>query len=207
MKISRMLARFLSRVVLLLVFCILGVGAGLGLGHLFVYLDSEGLFSSWHLLEGRSDFRAIIEATSQDIWAQSDSGKIYHLNSNCYRRETVCNTWQETNTIPSDLHSFWEKPIERALSCEGFTFLGKPPDTVIECVRTHLAGPEFGTVVYYSLTGHGAIWSWTSNGSMIIALWTYLLSIIVGLGAGIVLFMIFIERRKKNPETRFKNNI
>jgi hypothetical protein len=161
------------------------------------------MFSSWILLDSSVEFKQIVEVTSQNIWAQSDDGKIYSWNFNCYLGPK-CNEWIKTEAVPADLHEFGEQPMEKSNSCQAVARkpIKEPPSKEVECARGQYAGPEYGESVYYALLGDGSLWALRTSSSLIVV---YVLPIYFSFGGlilGIIASIVFMiwRRRSNKPQ-------
>lgn len=182
-----------------IVFSVLGIAVGFGVGHVVVILDNEGLFSSWKLLDGSLKFEQIIDATSQTVWAKTNDGKLYSWKFNCLN----CNRWIETQDVPTDLYDSGERSMIKDITCEtdSYKFFRQPPGHLVECARGWFAGPEFGTVVYYALLEDGKIWTWQHTSSMVFDIIVPISFSFGGLILGIIAFMVFVIRRRMKNRT------
>ncbi len=103
------LKSYLLTLFFFVLFCILGIIVGIGLGYGVLILDSNGLFSSWELLNGSQQFEKIIRADTQTVWAQASDGKVYSWDTNCIREN--CNQWVEVKEIPEAIYDPQERLV------------------------------------------------------------------------------------------------
>ncbi|MRS05119.1 hypothetical protein EG832_18190 [bacterium] len=181
-----------------ILFCILGIIVGIGLGFGVLILDSNGLFSSWKLLNSSQPFEKIISADIQTVWAQATDGKIYSFNTNCYREN--CNQWIEVKEIPEDYYGDEDKLVISD-SCPFDKGIQKAPGNVIECAHIKLRGADFGGDVYYALLDGGKIWMWEHFSSSIDFEVAPVFGGFFGLIIGFVGFIFFMARRVAKSET------
>ena len=201
---------FLLSLLFFIVFSILGIAVGFGIGQIVITFNNEGLFTSWKRLDGSLKFEQIADATSQMVWAKAANEKLYSQDSNCYRNANSCNQWAETSEIPNDIHNVPEQPMIKNGSCpiHNFRFFRKPPGNLVECAQTQFLGFDSGTVVYYALLRDGTIWTWRFSGSTIVDIFLTVLFSLVGLVLSIIIFVVFMIRRRRNKsETTTESNL
>ena len=181
-----------------ILFCLLGIIVGIGLGYGVLILDSNGLFSSWELLNGNQQFEKIISANPQRIWAQATDGNVYSWNTNCNKEN--CNKWIETKESPEIIYE--TEKLEISASCKNdLVFQRDPPGNVIECVHVAVREADFGMEVYYALLDGGKIWMWEHFGSSIDLEVAPVFGGFFGLIIGFVGFIFFMARRVAKSET------
>jgi hypothetical protein len=178
-------------------FCILGIIVGIGIGYGALILGANGLFSSWELLNGDQQFENIVSADSQTVWARASDGKLYSWDTNCLREN--CKQWVEVKEIPEDFYSPQETLVISD-SCPLDDNVRKAPGNVVECAHVVLRGPDYGVEVYYALLDNGKIWMWEHFGSSIDLAVAPVLGGFFGLIIGFVGFIFFMARRVSKSE-------
>jgi ABC-type antimicrobial peptide transport system permease subunit len=179
-------------------FCILGIIVGIGMGYGALILHSNGLFSSWELLNSDQQFEKIIRADTQTVWARASDGKVYSWDTNCIREN--CNQWVEVKEIPEAIDDPQETLVIGA-SCTLRNGVRKAPGNVIECAHVKLRGPDYGVEVYYALLAGGKIWMWEYFISSIDLEVAPVFGGFFGLIIGFVGFIFFMARRVAKSET------
>jgi len=177
-------------------FCILGIIVGIGIGYGMLILDAYGIFSSWELLNGNQQLEKIMSADTQTVWARASDGKVYSWDTNCFREN--CNQWVEVKEIPKDIDD-WERLVI-SNSCTLGNGVRKAPGNVIECAHVVLSGPDFGTTVYYVLMDGGKIWMWEHTNSSIGLEVAPVFGGFFGLIIGFIGFIFFMARRVSKSE-------
>jgi hypothetical protein len=178
-------------------FCILGIIVGVGIGYGALILGANGLFSSWELLNGDQQFENIVGADTQTVWARASDGKTYSWDTNCLREN--CKQWVEVTEIPEDIYDPQETLVIND-SCPLDDNVRKAPGNVIECAHVELRGPDYGVEVYYALLDNGKIWMWEHFGSSIDLAVVPVFGGFFGIFIGIVGFIFFMARRVSKSE-------
>jgi hypothetical protein len=185
-------------------FCILGIIVGIGLGYGALILGANGLFSSWESLNGNQQFEKIISADTQTVWARASDGKTYSWDTNCLREN--CKQWVEVKEIPEDFYSPQETLVISD-SCTPVDGVRKAPGNVIECAHVKLRGPDYGGEVYYALLDNGKIWMWEHSGSSIELAVAPVFGGFFGIFIGILGFIFFMARRVSKSEKSLSSTL
>ena len=197
------LKKFLISLLSFISFTVPGAFFGFVLGIIFALSDLSSMLISWKLLDGTYVFTQIAGATSQKVWAQTEDGRLYSWNLNCYF-QPKCNKWVEDQAIPDDLYEFVGLPMEKNNSCYAISPQPpkEPPEKVIECASGWYAGPEYAEVTYYVLSANGTIWALQTS-SIYIAVVLSIKFSFGGLSLGIISFIVFSTwRRAKNKSKK-----
>ncbi|MFZ5858584.1 MAG: hypothetical protein ACOYZ6_17285 [Chloroflexota bacterium] len=181
-----------------IIFCIIGIAAGIGGGYVVAYLSNEGFFTQWQLLDSSQKFEFVEDATSLSVWARGIDGKLYGWNFNC-RTDASCMKWVDVNEIPEDIHTGLEKEMQKSGDCQSMhPSPRRLPGKVVECANGHSAF-ESSATTYYALLDDGTIWAWRHTSSMLADISISFIFAILGFVAGIIAFIVFtINRAMKN---------
>jgi hypothetical protein len=181
-----------------IVFSVLGIAVGFGIGHLVTALNNEGLFTSWKQLDSSPKFKQIEDVSSEMVWAKAEDGKLYSWKFYC-SRDPSCQQWVEVKELSNDTNYAYGQLIKKSDSCQNqsFRFYTKPPGNTIDCLQVEFAGIETGTSVHFALLDDGTMWAWQFTGTMIVDIFLTIWFSIGGLILGIIIFIVFMIRQAR----------
>jgi hypothetical protein len=181
-------------------FSFLGLVVGVAVGYGILFLDVNGMFSSWELLNGDQQFEKIVSANPQKIWAQANDRNVYSWNTNCKKEN--CNKWVKTKESPEIIYE--TEKLEISASCKNdLVFQRDPPGNVIECAHVVVREADIGMEVNYALLENGEVWIWKISGDSIEFMVTPFFWGLFGIVASLIGFVFFmtnrVEKDKINP--------
>jgi hypothetical protein len=189
-------------------FIILGVAIGISFGYGFVVLDEAGAFfeASWEKIESPIQFEHIADATTAKVWAITGENKYYCLGS------PECGDWIETEQVSVNSHEEYDSTTISKNTCRPDGMIKYPADPqgdVVECALSiRYLGIETRSIVYHALLDDGTIWVWSSSGPWHVGLGMFILLIspIIGLVLGLLMYGNFQNKRMKLKKMNKGNN-
>ncbi len=169
------MTKFLKRIGIIILFCVMGGIAG----HYYGEAILNGDLIQWNSLGKPPAMPTEIAQVNYGIWIKVANGEIYHYNDAVGCKE---NCWKKENSIPSI--------VENTLPLENCT---KPRQNLGFVIYQGVCkpwGPGFH-VIYYGVTTDGTIYEWeayNAEGNAII----YLIAPYVGLFLGLALSVIIV---------------
>jgi hypothetical protein len=190
---------FFLSLLFFIVFSVIGIVFGFGVGYFVTNLNNEGLFTSWKQLDGSQRFKNLVDVSFQKIWAQTSDEKLYAWEFYC-DHGPHCNQWIEVKDLPDDTNNAFEQPVIKSDLCKitTFQFFREVPGHSIECAQIEFYGMENKTNASFALLDDGTVWLWIFTGSMIVNLIVPAIFSFAGFVIGIMLFSFFMLRRRNN---------
>jgi hypothetical protein len=192
---------FFARLFLFLLFSFLGIAIALNIGKVIVQFADKGALTPWRLLPGSMKFEKIVEATPNEVWAQTTDGSTYLYGDTQCDRHVECKPWLKIEGVPDATH--YSDEIQRGNTCnfDKFEYHQELPGKAIECIRVTSAGSEYYATVYYALLADGTIWVWyfeVYSHFMVDDLSIIAVCLFLGFVVGVVIFalcMAWLNRR------------
>lgn len=181
---------------LLVIFTILGVVIGFGVGSGISFFSSMGTFSYWKPLDAAPSVpEKILYANSNSVWIETAQGDIYIHQLNCSILSADCKAWKVEKD--GSRFKYYEQPSESNEGCTVNVSVrpNAPPNNSIQCTYASRVNTLNDGFTYYALTGDHEVFYWrTPNSAQRLII--FIFSILFGLFAGLLFGKDFTTRRK-----------
>jgi hypothetical protein len=186
---------FFVKFITFILFCAVGIWAGLKVLPVLTDLQYSGRLVQWQLLESEQKFRQIVDASENGVWVQAENGK-YYVYYSVFCKAVICGKWLET-TSPSIFYFQSAKLITSGCKStyEWFDEVEPkyPPQKTansLECAVVRWREPYNGaeSLVYYVLLDNGDLWMWNHSPDLQITFWLLIACSLIGLSSGIVIW-------------------
>lgn len=200
-NLLRNLGIFFIKLLALLMFCAIGIWAGLRVFSVLTDLEYSGKLVRWQLLESQQKFHQIVNADQRGVWVQADNGKTYVYYS-VFCDYVICGNWQES-TPPSQVDQLSEHLLRSGCNAS-YRYYGKEFDRVepkyppqpaanpLECTVVEWHEPYNGaeSLVYYVLLENGDLWMWNHSPNLRRLFGLFIVCPLIGLISGIIVWFV-----------------
>jgi hypothetical protein len=169
-------------------------------GSEIIQLRNDGALDRWEDFSAPRNADKIVDATSYLLWIETVDGSIYQGNAYCQQNSDCLQQWQEVESVPTDLPRAGEMNLKRDGDCNfgDFPAMTQPPKDPVECVRAQFRGPEYGSIIYYTIFKDGTLATLKHSASDFEDSFTRVSSIFLSLVVCMILLFVINAKLRRN---------